>query len=517
MKKFIIIIFVLAILIINIFTYKSIQGSKNSQPVTETTNSVQTATKATTQTTAVTTTNTTEKETTEITIETTEKIIEQQIFFVPSPTPLTIPENHLKNITNFDYVPDLDTISFDIGAKYTDLPGIITFRGNNFRSQAAYGIPDVKEAKLKIIWSIPTGNIDIWTGVGWTGQPLIVQWPEKIKQIMNINDDKKAKNELKEVIYATLDGNIYFLDLDDGKETRDPINVGFPHKGTASLDPRGYPLLYAGQGIDKINDERFEIGFRIFSLIDQSLLYFLDGKDPKAERTWYAFDSSAIVDALNDTVYEPGENGVFYKMDLNTNFDIENASISIDPIISRYRYYPSKNDRQGIENSLVTYENYGFFADNSGFIQCLDLNTLKPVWANDLKEDTDASIVAEEKNGDIFLYVGSEIDFQGDSGKAYLRKIDGKTGEFIWQNEYLCGSTTGVNGGILATPVLGTGDLSDYLFVNIAKIDQTNRSLLVALDKNTGEEIWRYTHNNYSWSSPLLVRSSDDRILPYTM
>ena len=506
MKKTIIILFVSAILILNFLTYKKIQEVKDDQIDSVIIETTQTTSRTTTQT-----TSTTRKEiieTSELIIETTEKLIEKEIFFIPSPTPATIPENHIKNMTNFDYAPDLDIISFDVGSKYTQLRGIITFRGNNFRSQAAFGTPDIKEAKLRTIWSIFTGNIDIWTGVGWTGQPLIVQWPEQIKKIMNINYFKKNKNELKEVIYATLDGKIYFLDLDDGEQTRDPINLGFPHKGTASLDPRGYPLLYAGQGIDKIGEEKVEIGFRIYNLIDQSLLFFLNGKDPDAERNWHAFDSSAIIDAKNDTVYEPGENGVFYKMDLNTDFDINNAKISIDPIISKYRYYPSMNDRQGIENSIVTYENYGFFADNSGFIQCLNLNTLEPIWANDLKEDTDASIVAEEKNGDIYLYVGSEVDFQGVSGSAYLRKVDGRTGEFIWQNEYLCGSTGDINGGILATPVLGIADLSDYLFVNIAKIDQTNQSLLVALDKNTGEEIWRYVHNNYSWSSPLLLHSS---------
>ena len=46
----------------------------------------------------------------------------------------------------------------------------------------------------------------------WTGQPLLVQWDDNVRNIMNINPEKKSKRDLVEVIYATLDGHIYFLD-----------------------------------------------------------------------------------------------------------------------------------------------------------------------------------------------------------------------------------------------------------------------------------------------------------------
>ena len=494
-------IFLLVILIINIFTYIRIGNSENQ---TETT--TEASRTSATKTMETTTSTTTES----VTIETITKKIDDGYSFKPYSTSDTVPEKYLKDVTNFDHITDPSLIQFDNGINYPQVPGILTFRGNNFRRMASYGSVEVKEAQLEAVWSFDIGNLDVWTGVGWTGQPLIIKWPDDIKKIMNIKDEKRSKPDLKEVIYATLDGNIYFLDLEDGKKTREPINVGAPHKGTPSLDPRGYPLLYAGQGINLVHEQRIPLGFRIFSLIDQSLLYFLDGNDPEMKRNWFAFDSSPIIDAQNDTCYEPGESGIFYKIELNTEFSIEDASIKIEPEVSRYRYDPVYNDRPGIENSMVTYMNYGFFADNSGFIQCIDLNTLEPVWANYLKEDTDSSIVAEEINGRLYLYVGSEVDFQGTSGKAYIRKIDGLTGEFIWEIEYLCASTETVNGGVLATPAIGTGDLEDHIFFNVAMIDGTNRSLLVALDKNTGREIWRYIHNNYSWSSPIFIHSEND-------
>ena len=40
-----------------------------------------------------------------------------------------------------------------------------------------------------------------------------------------------------------MDGKIYFFELNTGKATRSPIDMGVVNKGTAALDPRGYPQL----------------------------------------------------------------------------------------------------------------------------------------------------------------------------------------------------------------------------------------------------------------------------------
>lgn len=505
-RHIIIILFISLILTVNIITYIKFTDSVNASNETIPSQTEGSATSA--QTSAA---ETTEDSTIPVIIETEEMRIIYEYTFVPFPISPNEPDKHIRNITNFDHEHSSGNIRFPFGDYYTGLSGITTFRGNNFRNTAAYGNITITEEKMEIIWSVPIGYIGTWTGVGWSGQPLIIKWPDELKEIMNIKDAKKTKDDLKEVIYATLDGNIYFLDLDDGLYTREPIATGVPHKGTPSVDPRGYPLLYAGQGINLVDGERLPLGFRIYSLIDQSLLYFLDGNDPLKKRDWFAFDSSPVIDAANDIVFEPGESGILYKIKLNTDFDQNAGKISISPEISRYRYDPGRNDRPGIENSMAAYMNYGFFADNSGFIQCVNLETLEPVWVNDLLEDTDASLVAESENGHLYLYSGSQVDFQGSSGFSYLRKIDGLTGEFIWQKEYMCGSDETVNGGVMATPAIGNGDLENYIFYNIARINGTLRSLLVALDKHTGDEIWRYEHNNYAWSSPIFVHSENDR------
>ncbi len=82
-----------------------------------------------------------------------------------------------------------------------------------------------------------------------------------------------------EVIYPVFDGKIYFLDLETGKRTRDPIHVGFSFKGTASADPRGYPLLYAGQGLRRPMAGK-ALYFHIFDLIQNKRIYGIPGIEP---------------------------------------------------------------------------------------------------------------------------------------------------------------------------------------------------------------------------------------------
>ncbi|HOK43865.1 MAG TPA: pyrrolo-quinoline quinone, partial [Thermoclostridium caenicola] len=121
-----------------------------------------------------------------------------------------------------NYQPGYE-ISFGSPDQYTTLEGITAFRGNHYRNSASWGTRDVKEKKLEIVWTHDLGAISAegsyWPGTGWTGQPLIVHWPERERRLMNIKPEFKDK-DLVEVIYPALDGNIYFLDLETGKPTR---------------------------------------------------------------------------------------------------------------------------------------------------------------------------------------------------------------------------------------------------------------------------------------------------------
>ena len=140
-----------------------------------------------------------------------------------------------------------EPLNFGAGADYAQVEGVVSFRGGNYRDGGAYGTVDMTEPKLTVVWSNKIGAITstrsgTWGGVGWNGQPVIVRWDDETRAIMNLYDDKKAQEGLTEVIYGTLDGNIYFLDLSDGSFTRDPIDLGYPIKGSVSIYPDGTPL-----------------------------------------------------------------------------------------------------------------------------------------------------------------------------------------------------------------------------------------------------------------------------------
>lgn len=134
-----------------------------------------------------------------------------------------------------------EPIYFKPEEKYSALDGIVTFRGDNYRSGRARGLVPTGADKLKIAWSIDTGRLakgygtGYWTGSGWTGQPLIVRWTKEQKRRMNIYPEKLRKPNLTEVIYSTMDGNVYFLDLKTGERTRDDITVGLPFKDRKSV------------------------------------------------------------------------------------------------------------------------------------------------------------------------------------------------------------------------------------------------------------------------------------------
>lgn len=449
--------------------------------------------------------------------ETQEKIEDEDEIEVEI-VPDALPSNHnftwdiLKDNTILENYTSDKNIKFGSYENYNKVKGITTFRGNNYRNSASYGYVDVAEEKLEKAWSVNIGHLDSWTGVGWNGQPVIVNWDENLRKKMNLYGEKKNKNDLKEVIYGALDGHIYFLDLEDGSYTREPINVGIPIKGSVTIDPRGYPLLYSGQGIDVVNGRRVDVGFRIFNLIDQKMLFFIDGIDHTSYRLWGAFDSNPLIHEETDTLFECGENGLFYSIKLNTDYNLKDGEISIKPDVVKYRYTSPINSRLGVESSLVAYKDFGYFADNSGTLTCIDLNTLTPIWVRNVTDDTDSTPAIEDLGGgNVFIYTSNEVDIQGTGGYSYVRKINALSGELIWEKKYQCTFDPNIGGGAFASPIIGNNDINNLVIYKLAKAYQQNGGKLIAFDKETGEEVWVLDMNFYSWSSPVDVYTKNGK------
>lgn len=449
------------------------------------------------------------------------------ILFSPHCVESTRPENLISftnieiNGTILDNISDYSStadINFHSGAKYTNVDGIVTFRGNNFRDSAAYGHTVMKDFSLKDVWNIDTGSLSsgdtVWTGSGWTGQPLMMKWSKEIKAHMNMYEKAKNDNDLVEVIYACMDGYVYFLNLRTGEATRDPLFLGFTFKGAGALDPRGYPILYVGAGYN--NNEDIARVF-VVNLLNCSVMYtFGDNDEFSLRGSLSFFDGSALVDEKTDTLIYPGENGILYLIHLNTQYNPEEGILSISPDQTvKWRYYGTRSSTEsfwlGMEDSAAIYEGYLFIADNGGNFMCLNLNTLELVWVQDILDDSNSTPVLSIEDNHLYVYVSTSFRLgwrSYDSATVPVWKINAETGEIIWHTDYECYTDDGVSGGVQSTIACGKNTLSDYIYVTVSKTEDNASGVLACLDKKTGTKVWE--HNSaYAWSSPVCVYTKE--------
>ena len=410
-------------------------------------------------------------------------------------------------------------INFDLPERYTELEGIVTFRGDNFRSGAAYGTVAVSSKTLTKVWSKSTSGLSdsdgiYWSGSGWTGQPLIVKWPEATrKNISAMYDWAREKEGLVEVIYATLDGHVYFYELTSGEYTREPLNLGFNYKGAGALDPRGYPILYVGSGVDSVNGRS---RVKVVNLIDNSVMFEFGHNETFANRGWHMFDSSPLVSAETDQLIYPGENGILYIIHLNTKYNEQTGELSVDPDnIVKWKYNGVRSGSRywlGVESSAAIINNYIFLADNGGNLMCLDLNTLELVWVQDVLDDTNCSPVVDVENGHPYIYISTSFHYGWRSYSTAaipIFKIDAETGEIVWRTDYTCYTVQDLSGGVQGTIAVGKNKLSDMIFVPIARTPGASSGTLAALKKDTGEVVWERETSMYSWSSPVDFYDAD--------
>lgn len=410
-------------------------------------------------------------------------------------------------------------INFDLPERYTEIEGIVTFRGDNFRSGAAYGTAAVSSKTLTKAWSKSTSGLSdsdgiYWSGSGWTGQPLIVKWPEATrKNISAMYDWAREKEGLVEVIYATLDGHVYFYELTSGEYTREPLNLGFNYKGAGALDPRGYPILYVGSGVDSVNGRS---RVKVVNLIDNSVMFEFGHNETFANRGWHMFDSSPLVSAETDQLIYPGENGILYIIHLNTKYNEQTGELSVDPDnIVKWKYNGVRSGSRywlGVESSAAIINNYIFLADNGGNLMCLDLNTLELVWVQDVLDDTNCSPVVDVENGHPYIYISTSFHYGWRSYSTAaipIFKIDAETGEIVWRTDYTCYTVQDLSGGVQGTIAVGKNKLSDMIFVPVARTPGASSGTLAALKKETGEVVWEKETSMYSWSSPVDFYDAD--------
>ena len=408
-------------------------------------------------------------------------------------------------------------------AAYSRQAGVLTFRGGPLRQNGADGTVEVAQEQLTVVRGMRTGTLgNTYKGFGYGTQPLIVKWYKNIREMMNLQEESRTTTAMKEVIFASDDGNIYFFDLDRKVYSRQPISVGFPMTTTASINPYGYPLLYVGQTEDSVGGYTGVIGMRIYNLIDQQLIGFETGyEDESKSAKEGAIPTSAIVEANSDTLIYGGANGLLYTLEMNTDFDLDNAQITISPERSAYGYVTNlKSAKQGITTSIATYGNYAYFGDLAGSIQCVDMNTMQCVWAVDMEDSVMGSVALECEGDSVYLYAGNVINKRERSGEIKLVKIDALTGEIIWKHsdpitgKYVSKTAKeGIYAGAMASPLVGQGDISDLVIFNLNHVATEGDpcAVVYALDKETGDEVWSQPLDVDSVSSPIAMYQPDGK------
>lgn len=396
---------------------------------------------------------------------------------------------------------------------YKDAPGIFMFRGSPSRNPNFCGRLHGDSVKISTEW-IFTTSIDttktshgVWGGgTGWTGQPLYVRWPDSlISRFRQMTDIVTDAFQPQEIMFASLCGKLYFVDFQTGKESRKPFETQNVLKGTPSLNPFLNGHLYVGHGVQK----HMPFGTIVFDLFSHSEKHAF-GKDPKAWRGWCAYDSSPVV--VGGFVFRPGENGTVYK------YYIGDGGYKLQSTL-RYSLTKSKSS-PGIESSMAVCKNYGYTADNAGNILCINLNTMKPVWHYFNHDDTDATPLVDVEDTIPYVYTGCEVDRQGNSGTSHFVKLNGLTGEVVWDNTVACKrihfGDKSLDGGMFGSPLLGGGDCEGMIFSNFCVNEAKVTGWLLGFDKKDGHVVCRAETKHYCWSSPVALYNDNNEMFIFT-
>jgi outer membrane protein assembly factor BamB len=407
---------------------------------------------------------------------------------------------------------NFDSLTFFTGVE--DSSGIYTYRGSNQRNSPVRGRLLSRPSELADDWIFSTGSdttkgiYGVWGGgAGWTGQPLYTEWsPEEQKTLEGVADPYKGRDTLlKEIVQVSLCGKVYFIDFETGKQTRKPLIINNPVKGTPSIDGSNKKYLLVGQGIQN----RGYFGWRVFDLRKQTLLHVEPMPSPFAYKMWGACDATPLVESKSGTFVWPTESGVIYRGLLDKG-KIDSTEL--------YRYSFPEHPRQGIESSPSVYKYLGYFTDNAGNVFCLDLRTMKPRWHFFNTDDTDGTPVIEIEKDTPYVYIGNEVDLQGSKGKAYLRKLNGLNGSLVWQYERECYSVTKPktdNGGMLTTPVIGINKAKGLIWTSFSRTDIYGRGAFVCVNDSDGTLKYEIKLTSYSWVSPVALYDKEGNAYLY--
>lgn len=393
-----------------------------------------------------------------------------------------------------------------VGTPYGEVvEGLLTFRGSPTRSY--YGAGPVP-SNPEVVWRFPRkgamcsqsttgGETTNWCGTGWTGQPAV--W---------------TRGDELWLAFGAYDRSVHVLDGLTGERRLDDFPTGDIIKGSVTVDPDGFPLLYAGSRdgfLRALALDRPDALEEVWRLSAQAV------SPTKWNDDW---DGAPLV--LDGYLLEGGENSQFHVLELKRSFDPDGL-VQLDPVMVFNT--PGWDDdliravgnNVSIENSVAVSGNTVYFANSGGLVQGWDLSGLTDpascatpddgagaapatssacvptqsfrFWMGD---DVDASIVIDEQG---YLYVAAEYErgLQRARDVGQIVKLDPRRPEnpVVWS----LSDDERRPGGVWATPALDR----DVLYV------ATDGGRLMSIDRATGEIRWTKRLPGPLWQSPVVV------------
>jgi outer membrane protein assembly factor BamB len=375
---------------------------------------------------------------------------------------------------------------FLVGKPYGDkVDGLLTFRGNPTRTY--YGKGPVPAAPA-VQWRFPASggmcspSIDqsgeqIWCGTGWTGQPSVFE-----------------RNGRTWVVFGAYDRAVHFLDATNGQRLLPDFPTGDLIKGSVTIDPDGFPLVYTGSRDNYL---------RVISIDgDRPVeLYKLSAYAVKPTQWNDDWDGAPLI--IGDFLLEGGENSQFHVLKLNRAYGAD-GKVTVNPqlVFNAPGWDPElltavRDTDVSIENSVAVYNNTVYFSNSGGLVQGWDLTPLRTggapqrvfrYWTGD---DTDASIVIDEEG---MLYLGVEYERLNERSRAVgqIVKLDPTRADpLVWKRD----ERPYNNAGVWATPAL---------YKDIV-IHATDEGKVLGLDRATGELRWSFMLPRPTWQSPVVV------------
>ena len=378
-----------------------------------------------------------------------------------------------------------------LGAINPKVAGITTFRGNLTRTYYGHG-PVPRHPAVK--WRYPTSGgmcaesadehgVTTWCGTGWTGQPNVIP----------------HKNGLLELRFGAYDDNYHFLNGRTGKPIKPELVTGDLAKGSATSDPDGYPLYYAGSR---------DNNFRVIAMdrASPTTLWSMNSETTVPYGHWNNdWDGAALV--VGDYLLEGGENSWFYVVKLNRGYAGGRVTVNPEIVLT----VPSWDDQLAadfstdafsIENSVSYRKGRVYFANSAGLVQGWDIRDILRGGSNYRRtfrfwtgDDTDASVVIDDEG---FLYVASELEKYDERSTqvGQLMKLNPfrKKNPIVWSLPVRQTGSEG-SGGLWSTPALDRG----MLYVS------TNAGGLLGVDRKTGKLRWKIPLPGPTWASPVVV------------